>query len=168
MPIRSTSACASGRHLSFAPSLSPRPRPDSLRRGGSKNELVYIQYTIILGKPLRKKPRLIFRQIDDSRRAVLPSLLFSPLDSPRGRAETKRSCPSAAGVAPDPDELVYGPLVPLEASDLVHGSLRVDPGRPGQKRPGHEKLLFFSVRVDQLIQPFKLISVQQDSPRTLI
>ncbi len=68
------------------------------------------------------------------------------------REETNDLVPPAVdGVDPDPDELVYGPLMPLEATYLVHGLLRVDPEGPGRKRPGHEKLLFFSVRVDQLI-----------------
>ncbi len=53
---------------------------------------------------------------------------------PHDRAEMKQSCPSVAGVDPEPDELVYGPLTLLEASHLVRSLIRVDPERPGQKR----------------------------------
>ncbi len=62
------------------------------------------------------------------------------------REETNDLTPPAVdGADPDPDELVYGPLMPLEAAYLVHGPIRVDPVRPGWKRPGHETLLFSSV-----------------------
>ena len=64
-------------------------------------------------------------------------------------AEAKRSGPPAVdGGDPDPDELVYGPLTPLEAAYLVHGPLRVDPGGPGQKRPGAENFCCFRSEFD--------------------
>ena len=56
--------------------------------------------------------------------------------------------PAVGGVAP---VLVYGPLTPLEASDLVRGPFQIDPGWPGKKNPDPEKLLCFRSEFDQLI-----------------
>ncbi len=43
---------------------------------------------------------------------------------------------------------LWASLTPLEASKLVHGPLRVDPGGgPRQEKPGAKKLLLFSLRV---------------------
>ncbi len=60
--------------------------------------------------------------------------------------------PAVDGVDPNPDELVYGPLTPLEVSYLVHGPLRVDPGGPGQKNPEAKNFCCFPFEFDQLIK----------------
>ena len=83
-------------------------------------------------------------------RSFLPLSALSSLPHPRAAGRNK-SCPSAAGVDPDPDELVYGPLISLEASHLVRSPIRVDPERPGRKRSGAENFCCFRSQIDQLI-----------------
>ncbi len=67
------------------------------------------------------------------------------------RQSQNELAPPAAGVDPNPDELVYGPLTPLEATNLVHGPLRVNPEGPGQKYPEPKNFVVFAPSSDQLI-----------------
>ncbi len=103
----------------------------------SKRNLVY-KYTNQAGK----KPDLRLGKnstyLSSNRRLWESSHLspFSPLDPPCAHVavETKWSGSSGRRRWSRPGELVYGPLVPLEASDLVNGPIRVDPGWPGRKK----------------------------------